>query len=359
MGKIIKLTEQDLVRVVKRILTEQTAPYYYPEINPQTKQIDSKSEYVFSQGGPIVKKQQGAIDAKKVFPNITDISQYPKKVSADVISKAFQAERLRAQIFTPKSTKDALLMEIAKILYNARDKAWVHTWKKDIANNFTDMYVYAVNFVKWAKANSSFINDEKLLRGVAGLLMRESKATPLTFLNPKEIIGALTNIFGDDRSQGFGQIKPSVAKQYGITNENLYSYIGSLNAISKILSSDYQKAKNYYRGPTVTIFENNALKKVPAIGNDAALHMALAAYNANADKVLKNWCQTNVPGLANPCNVPRVEEDGKVRITDKTKPIPNYFPNIGNVHSYMPEIRNLYNNLAPLPAKLKELAYLI
>lgn len=354
MTKVIKLTEQDLRRVVKKVLTEQTAPYYYPVVNPQTKKIDFNSEYVFSQGGPILKKPEGAIDANKVFPNIKDINQYPKRVSGEQVRKAFQTERTRAKIFTPKSGL-GLVIDIANILYDARDKAWVHTWKKDLANNWTDMYVYALNLVEWAKSNSNYRNDEKLLKGITGLLMRESKGTDLSFLNPKEIIGAVTNIFGDDRSQGFGQIKPSVAKQYGITNENLYSYIGSLNGIGKILSTDYEKAKNYYRGPTVTIFENNVLKKIPAIAGDAAFHMALAAYNANADKVLKNWCQTNIPGLANPCDVPKIVEDGKVRVTDKNKPIPNYFPNIGDVHKYMPEIQNLYNGLATLPAKLREL----
>lgn len=358
MGKIIKLTEQDLVRVVKRILTEQTAPFYYPQVNPQTKKIDITLDYIFSSGGPM-NKPQGAIDANRVFPNITNINQYPKTVSSSQISKAFQSLNVSKKLFTPQSTKDKLLIDVANILFNARNKAWARTWKKDLTNSFTDIYVYAINLVVWAKSNKGLVSDDKLLRGIAGLLMRESKATPLSFLNPKEIVGALLNIFGDDRSQGFGQIKPSVAKQYGITNENLYSYIGSLNAIGKILSSDYIRAKNFYSGPTVTIFENNNLKKVPAIGGDAAFHMALAAYNANADKVLKKWCQTNVPGLANPCDVARVEEDGKVRITDKSKPIPNYFPNIGGVHKYMPEIQTLYNNLQPLQSKLQELLSLI
>jgi hypothetical protein len=356
MGKIIKLTEEDLRKVVLRVIEEQTSPFYYPVPNPKTKVVDLNSEYVLSLGGPI-QKPKGAIDAKSVFPNIPSNGNYPPKITSQQAMKAYSAERARAQVFTPQVEKEKMFNNIAKTLFNARNKAWAPTWKKEVANNFADMVLYAISVVNWAKSNPNF--DDKVFKAIVGLLMRESKATPISFLHPKEIYGFVNNLFGGNSSQGYAQIKPETAKQYGVENEDLFTYVGSLNATYKIFSQIYNKAKRLYDGSTVTIYDKGVLTKTKALDNDAALHMAFAAYNAG-ESILTNWCQTNVPNIANPCNEPTREySDGKIAKTDKTKPIPNYFPNKGDVHLYMPEIELLYNNLSPLPEQVRKISYLM
>jgi hypothetical protein len=166
-------------------------------------------------------------------------------------------------------------------------------------------------------------------------------------------LGRIHNFFGGDHSQGYGQIKPSTAKKYGIDMSKQYELDGALDALYKMTSVNYQDAKKYYGGPTITVSENKKNKEIPAIDGDAALHMTIAAHNAG-EGIINQWCETNIPGIANKCSEEKRQPYEKsnpeiVAVTNKTKRIKNYFPNFGNVYTYMPQFTKAYQGLANLP----------
>jgi hypothetical protein len=246
---------------------------------------------------------------------------------------------------------------LVNILFNSRNESWDPSAAKKLFNKKSSMRDLASAIISWAKKNRSF--NPTLLKTAISTIFRESKGeSAMLYLNPKEVLGMLHNIFGGEHSQGYAQIRPSTAKQYGIDMDSLYTFGGSLDAVYKMLSRNYQIAKKYYSGPTVTIYKNNKLTKIPAIGGDAALHMTIAAHNAGSG-ILNNWCETNLPGIANKCSepqrVPDKSKPKKIAITKKNKKIDNYFPNIGGVHKYTPQFRKSFDKLGPVPEIIKNL----
>ena len=245
--------------------------------------------------------------------------------------------------------------EIIKILLKTRNESWDKSISKTLFNNEKDIDNLAFALVAWVKKNPNY--NPELFKTAVALLFRESKASPVMLSSPKEMLGSVLNFFGGDHSQGYAQIKPSVAKKYGININDLYQYEGSLNGVYKMLSQNYKYIKNFYKGSTVTIFQNGKLVKVPAINNDAALHMTIAAHNAGL-KIINKWCETNIPNIANSCDIsqrkPFNNKPNMVAKTNKNKVINNYFPNIGNVHDYMPQVKKSLDNLTSLPNKINE-----
>jgi hypothetical protein len=254
----------------------------------------------------------------------------------------------------PKKSKfDSLV----NILYASRNASWSTSAAKKLFNRKSSMRDLASAIISWAKKNRSF--NPLLLKTAISVIFRESKGeSAMLYLNPKEVLGMLHNIFGGEHSQGYAQIRPSTAKQYGIDMDSLYTFGGSLDAIYKMLLKNYQTAKKYYSGPTVTIYKNNKLVKIPAIGGDAALHMTIAAHNAGSG-ILNNWCETNISGIANKCSetqrVPDKSKPKEIAITKKDKKIDNYYPNIGGVHKYTPQFRKSFDQLGSVPEIVKSL----
>lgn len=234
------------------------------------------------------------------------------------------------------------MTELEKKLYNARNNSWSAGATKSLLNNESDIKHLAGAIINWSIKNKGF--NPKILKAAITILFRESKATPASFYHPKEILGYVVNLFGGNASQGYAQIKPETAKQYGVNTDLIYTYEGSLDAAYKIINSNYEIAKKYYNGSNVTIYKNNQLVSIPAIDGDAQFHMAFAGYNAGSG-IIGQWCQTNVPNIANKCDKKQRDINGKIAITDTSKKIQNYFPNIGNVHNYMPQIIKSYNYL--------------
>lgn len=81
----IKITESQYQRLKnKGIITEQASPFYAQE-KTASGAVNPKGDYVYYAGGPI-KKPQGAIDAKQLFPSGPPQGGYPKKVSLQQIN---------------------------------------------------------------------------------------------------------------------------------------------------------------------------------------------------------------------------------------------------------------------------------
>lgn len=251
--------------------------------------------------------------------------------------------------------------DLCKVLSNARNISWADGIKKTLTSSETDIKNFAESIILWTKRNK---HDPKLLKAAISIIFRESKASSYSFLNPKEWIGKFENfvgmpdvkiagynIGGSNHSQGYAQIQPSTAKQYGIDMSKQGTFIGALDGAYKILSSNYKNALKFYQGPNITLFQDNKYIQVPGLDNDAALYMAVASHNAGVG-IVNKYCQTNVVGLANPCNVKDRKLNNQVLVTNPSKPINNYFPNVGGVHNYMPQFKKCFEALASVPSVL-------
>jgi len=136
------------------------------------------------------------------------------------------------------------------------------------------------------------------------------------FLNPLKTLWAY---LGGSTSVGYGQVKPETAKQYGMEIEDLNSTLGALTTIYKILSSNYQKAKE-------NGFTNAKSKNVTNSTGNAALDMAIVGYNAGASKIVK-YCHTSDPKLKRDCKL-AYKNVGGLKVLNK--PEINYVPNFKN-----------------------------
>jgi hypothetical protein len=251
--------------------------------------------------------------------------------------------------------------DLCKILSNARNVSWADGIKKTLTSSESDIENFAESIILWTKRNKY---NPKLLKAAITVIFRESKASSYSFLNPKEWIGKIENavgmpdikvfgknIGGSNHSQGYAQIQPSTAKQYGIDMSTQGTFIGALDGAYKILNSNYQKSLKFYKGQNIIFFQDNKYLQTPGLDNDAALYMAVAAHNAGSG-IINSYCQTNVVGLANPCNVKSRTLENQNLITNPNKPINNYFPNVGGVHKYMPQFKKCFDALASVPNAL-------
>jgi len=85
VDRIIKITESQYRRLkVKGIISEQSSPFYAQE-KTASGAVNPKGDYVYYAGGPI-KKPQGAIDAKQLFPSGPPQGGYPRRVPLQQIN---------------------------------------------------------------------------------------------------------------------------------------------------------------------------------------------------------------------------------------------------------------------------------
>jgi hypothetical protein len=81
----IKITESQYRRLkTKGVITEQSSPFYAQE-KTASGGVNPKGDYVYYAGGPI-KKPQGAIDAKQLFPSGPPQGGYPRRVPLQQIN---------------------------------------------------------------------------------------------------------------------------------------------------------------------------------------------------------------------------------------------------------------------------------
>ena len=261
-----------------------------------------------------------------------------------------------------KSAKYSYLEELANYLYNVRNNAWKDSLAKTVFNDKSDVTYLSIAILDFIKKNPNF--NVEILKLAISLIFRESKGSFAQVIRPKELLGFVHNLFGGDHSQGYAQIQPTVAKQYGLDLSSLYTLSGSLEAAYKMLESNYNYASKFYSGPTVSLFKNKTLTQSPALGGDAALHMAAASHNGGLG-IIGKWCETNIQGIANKCKVekraPWEKEKPKLfAFTNTKKEIKNYLPNPKgasgfSLHEYMPQFITAYNSLNELPKFLQKL----
>jgi len=319
------------------LLLEQTAPFYTQPKDGLGRK-NPTADYVLVQGGPY-QKTQGDIDAKLLFPN----GQFPKNISVIQARELYSKQPIQPKLDPKTFQYPTKFLELEAILDYARDITWAEGLKKTLFQNKSDIRNLAIAVLAWTEKNKGY--NPQLLQAAITQIFRESKGSSTSFISPKEALGFILNLFGENHSQGYAQIQPSTAKEFGIDMNSLYTYGGSIDALYKMLSSNYKKAQRFYSSNLITIYDNGQLRQVNALGGDAALHMAVAAHNAGSG-IINKWCETNIKGIAAPCSKEFTTpyKDDKVKaITNKSKTIENYFPNIGGVHKYMPQFRRAFD----------------
>lgn len=220
---------------------------------------------------------------------------------------------------------DDVISELSSVLNSN-----VPTWA--IKSTQTNPIGFILSISDFLKKNPS-VNDN-LAKVLIALIFAETKNSNLSYFNPKEWLGWIDNKFFDgNRSQGVAQLKPDTLRQYGFDPEkvNVFDHRSTLDVLYKMITSNTSKSKTLYKGDTITYYDtNNKLITSPAIARDAALHVAIVAYNSGKG-IITSWCETDQPGIANQCNITSREpmpkdRPGFVAKTYQDRKIPNYIP---------------------------------
>jgi hypothetical protein len=157
--KIIKLTESDLEKIVKRVLFEQT---------------------------------KGNLPAAR-------LTQQQSSLQPTMNTKSGTYNNT-----TKTSNSDPSFNELVNILFNARNVSWDEGVAKTFFNKKSDIEELARALIRWSKKNGG--GDPKLFRAIVTFIFRESKGSQFQVNNPTEIIGRIHNFFGGDHSQAIGSI---------------------------------------------------------------------------------------------------------------------------------------------------------
>jgi|688.fasta_scaffold53096_7 hypothetical protein len=183
------------------------------------------------------------------------------------------------------------------------------------------------------------------LKTALGIIGRESSfgtGNRFDYLNPLKTLWAS---LGGSTSVGYGQIKPETAKEYGMNIDDLNTALGSLTTVYNILMNNFKKARQVGYSGSPSAVKNGT-------GN-AALDMAILAYNAGEGKIVK-YCETSNPKIKRNCkyagklieeqlneqgsadiNMDRynrqqltaAKESSKNKIKVYNKPVADYIPN--------------------------------
>jgi hypothetical protein len=265
MSRIIKLTESDIVKLVKKVLNEQ---WVY--------QSNKKGGYTLING-----PYQG-IEAKKLFPSYSE-QQYPKEL-----------DKNKNPIMKDGSPVPTILtskyQQIACIPYLFRHAYF--TLKKEGLNT-------------------------NLLKTALGIIGRE---TTFGTSDRYKYLGPLKKLWqkvGGDSSIGYAQIKPETATDIGIPVDDLYTTIGSLRAAYNIIKNNYDKLVS------IGYAQNQPSSNFKEGTGNAALDMAIATFNLGQSYITP-YCETTDPKIKGKCSDSQTKSGLQIY---KDKKAVNYIPN--------------------------------
>ena len=278
--KIIKLTESDLINIVKRVLKEQKPDHLMP----------GQPDNPFNPDGIITKykteKRKEISDLQKRYPCVSP----------------------------------ELSLSISYALSEGVNKRLVK-YGVGILHRESD---YGESLKYYSKS------------GVEYSMNKMSEKFPWF----KDILqSTVSSLFGKDNwvpSMGVAQMTPDIAKKYGLNLEDLMSLSGSLVAVTKHLEDLYKTMLKYYdSGSGSKIINKGRLIPNPSSSGDAALDAAITAYNLGPSRFTKKYCKTNNPNYMAPCNSPngiyipfdKSKPDFKLKVYPKSV-IKNYIPKI-------------------------------
>ena len=148
-----------------------------------------------------------------------------------------------------------------------------------------------------------------------GIIGRESSFSSGARYNVTNFMKQIGSIVGYDTSLGPAQMKGSTAKDLGVSESDLFTDLGALDAAYRLIKRNFKEARN--KGYD----ENKSNLGIKGTGN-ATLDIAIGSYNLGP-KVMGPWCESIDPerkqkGLKTKCS--KIPEEQQV-------PVKNYIPN--------------------------------
>jgi len=315
--KIIKLTESDLLKIINRVIFEQT-----------TMPMSDYRNY------PRYRSYQGMDNYQNSSPSALDARR-----------------KSQEQVAIAQSKSDTIT-KIATIL----DKASNFQYGYDVRPGGS--LIPAQIIYDWAQKNTNF--DANLLIMTLILFNRETGFGNFWNKFRLQNLGELTPwADSGDYSQGIAQIKPSTAKQHNLNWDNYKSgFLGELIETYNLVTQYYNALKINYTGEKVTKRDKKkGYYQERGIGGQAINTMIIAAHNSNINRVNHKWCKSSAPEfLAGPCK-DRDTEGGYTIFKDQK--LLNYVPSFegkyGRTYWYLDyPFEEVYRELSKIIPYLKK-----
>ena len=297
MKKIIRLTETDLVKIVKQVILEQT------KFKTNTLTTDQQKKY-----GQMIKQNQSSSNKTSNSVN--------KSVQSQSVVKTYNVNLNRYTCTTPEISTAASMA-----IFDGVDPFYVR---------------YAIGIIG-RESDFGEVMGMYGIKAAPEYLMNKLSDTIPGFRDVLKY-GA-KKVFNKENwvpSMGIAQMTPDIAKKYGVNLEQLMSVSGSLLAVSKHLMDLYTELTQYYdsKSPSKIINKGQLIDNPSSSGN-AVLDAAIMSYNLGPSRFKKKYCKTNNPEYMAPCETPDgdykpfpKDKPELILKVDKTQVIKNYIPNI-------------------------------
>lgn len=298
MGRIIKLNERDLQKIVRRVLQEQTIKQRYgtdPARNP--------SDFL-GKGGQF----ERGLDKYKKKLDFFYYKCLPKGVSAFANYVTNHKDKLMTELGVDKPTLALMSKAAMGIIGRETTFGEGSEFKDDVAEFLMG---WGLGFIP------------------KGLSTGYNKARQLVGARPQQMsLGSAQ--FTEDTWNEYG-----LDKKIGPYEQSFTSIEQGLGALHRI-AADYKKALQVGTGtgPSVNpiAVRQGKIKSINGTGNNA---LDLAIVSHNMPGLINKWCETSDPNFAGPCDkteyqpYPESKKELKFKVF-QNKQIPNYFPNKGS-----------------------------
>jgi len=322
MSKIIKLTESDVINIVKRVINEQwvyqpnkkggytliNGPYkgieakqLFPLYSEKTypKELDKNKSPLMKDGGPVPTLLTPEFQQKFAKLPFVKYGCAPSKEYSVAINEAINSKKIN-----PLFVKYGLGIlgresDYGKFVGNS----W-GTIGKYLPTKYAIKTPFEVLF-------NALPEDSPLKSAVTFAVSKYKQYTTGSNLSADWV-----------PSMGIGQMTPDVAKRYGVSMWELLGATGALIATSSYLKDIYSELTNYDENLPSIININGKDVQNPSSTGNARLDAAIASYNLGSSKFKKAFCESNdtnksSKGLKTSC-------DSSDAIKDKI--VKNYLP---------------------------------
>jgi hypothetical protein len=328
MSKIIKLTESDVINLIKKVIKEQNKDPFVYDKRQLTADADSTRVNIqaYDPKSGRVQTIPSSSERKvytKPMPNL-DLSVYSCAPSKEYQLAVYEA--IKVKRIDPIFVKYGL-----GILGRESDYGKIvgNSWGS-IGKYLPSKYAIKTPF---EIAYNALPDTSKVKILIKWGLSKYKEITTGSSLSASWV-----------PSMGINQMTPDVAKKYGVSMWQLLGSTGALIATSEYLKSLYNELTNYDSNQPSIINENGKDIVNPNSTGNARLDAAITSYNLGSKKFKKNFCQSNdsekkSKGLKTTCESPDAVPNSLIK---------NYLPKYdtktseGTItsHGYLKEVVN-------------------